>query len=145
MDQVKPDLKSCGFLVFREKPKKSFLLMQHPDRWDLPKGHVDDGETELQTALRELQEETGIEAGDIEIDPDFRFSLKYTVRYKRSGNQLRHKELVVFLASLIRPVELVVSEHDDYKWFPWQPPQQIQTNTIDPLLHAVAAYWSKTG
>lgn len=38
--------------------------------WDLPKGHVDEGETELQCTLRELYEETGISADDIEIDTD---------------------------------------------------------------------------
>ncbi len=30
----------------------SFLLMKHRNRYDLPKGHVDSGETEMQTALR---------------------------------------------------------------------------------------------
>jgi 8-oxo-dGTP pyrophosphatase MutT (NUDIX family) len=51
---------SCGFLILRGQPVDSFLLMKHPRRWDLPKGHLDEGETELQCALRELQEETGI-------------------------------------------------------------------------------------
>ena len=47
------DIQSCGFLVYREEPKLSFLLMQHSTRWDLPKGHVDPGETEMECALRE--------------------------------------------------------------------------------------------
>jgi 8-oxo-dGTP pyrophosphatase MutT (NUDIX family) len=34
------------------KPDQSFLLMSHKDRYDLPKGHMEVGETEQQTALR---------------------------------------------------------------------------------------------
>jgi ADP-ribose pyrophosphatase YjhB (NUDIX family) len=44
------EVKSCGFLVM--KPDQSFLLMKHKDRYDLPKGHMEAGETEHQTALR---------------------------------------------------------------------------------------------
>ncbi|CAF4275179.1 unnamed protein product, partial [Adineta steineri] len=47
--------------------------MRHRDRYDLPKGHMEIGETERETALRELQEETGIQSSAIDIDPDFRF------------------------------------------------------------------------
>ena len=44
------EVKSCGFLIM--KPDQSFLLMKHPNRYDLPKGHMDIGETEHQTAIR---------------------------------------------------------------------------------------------
>ena len=64
---------SCGFLIVRGQPIDSFLLMQHVRRWDLPKGHVDEGESEMQCALRELQEETAITAADVEVDPEFQF------------------------------------------------------------------------
>ena len=49
-------LKSCGVIVMRTKPQLSFLLMQHPDRYDLPKGHIEAGEAEWDCALRELYE-----------------------------------------------------------------------------------------
>ena len=44
------EVKSCGFLVV--KSNQSFLLMEHANRYDLPKGHMKVGETEQQTALR---------------------------------------------------------------------------------------------
>ena len=65
--------RSCGFLIVRGDPVGSFLLMKHKQRWDLPKGHVDPGETDLECAYRELVEETGIAADDIVMDPTFRF------------------------------------------------------------------------
>ena len=52
------EVMSTGFLVIRRQPEVSFLLLRHPDRWDLPKGHLDPGETPAECALRELEEET---------------------------------------------------------------------------------------
>jgi len=42
-------------------PDGSMLLIQRNGRWDLPKGKVESGETLLQAALREMEEETGIQ------------------------------------------------------------------------------------
>jgi 8-oxo-dGTP pyrophosphatase MutT (NUDIX family) len=134
-----PEIKSCGVLVIRGEPIREFLLMRHADRWDLPKGHVDPGETETQCALRELREETGIAAGDVELVERFRFESHYPVRAKKSG-QLHDKTLVIFLARLVRDVPIAVTEHIGYEWFAWNPPHQIQAWTIDPLLEQVEFY-----
>lgn len=134
--------KSCGFLIFRRQPRVEFLLMRHADRWDLPKGHVDGDETDLQCALRELEEETGIAAGDIEIANGFRFETRYVVRVKYSGFQPAEKTLVVFLAWLRREVEITLTEHSEYHWLPWQPPHRIQAATIDSLLAQVEAFFA---
>ena len=126
---------SCGFLIVRGQPIDSFLLMKHPHRWDLPKGHVDEGETELQCALRELEEETGIAAADIEIDPSFRFEHSYPVSQKRYGGRgFIEKKILIYLGRVIRPVDIILTEHNGYEWFSWNPPHSIQEMTIDPLL-----------
>jgi bis(5'-nucleosidyl)-tetraphosphatase len=134
-----PDVKSCGFLIVRGEPIREFLMMRHADRWDLPKGHVDPGESELECALRELREETGINGSDIRIIDGFRFTTHYQVRGKRDG-KLYDKTLVVFLARLLRDVKIDPTEHPGYQWFPWQPPHKIQAFTIDPLLTAVERF-----
>ena len=130
------DVKSCGVLIVRGEPIREFLLMRHADRWDLPKGHVDPGETEMQCALRELREETGIAATDVELVDGFRFESHYPVRAKKSG-QVYNKTLVIFLARLVRDVPIEVTEHIGYEWFAWNPPHKIQAWTIDPLLAAL--------
>ncbi len=127
------ELKSCGVLVFRGEPIREFLLMRHADRWDLPKGHVDPGETEVQCALRELREETGIAATDVELVEGFRFESHYQVRAKKSDRQY-DKTLVIFLGRLKRDVPITVTEHIGYEWLAWNPPHKIQAWTIDPLL-----------
>jgi len=137
------EIKSCGFLILRGNPPREFLLMRHADRWDLPKGHVDDDETEIQCALRELHEETGITADDIELIDGFRFTTQYQVRAKKS-DRLYGKTLVVFLARLERDVKIDPTEHGGYQWFPWKPRHQIQARTIDPLLAAVEEFFNAT-
>ena len=57
--------KSCGVLPWREVDgRREYLIVfeQFSQCWSLPKGHMEAGETEAQTALRELFEETGLTA-----------------------------------------------------------------------------------
>ncbi len=141
---MKHQLKACGVLVYQgDAPRhlKKFLLMKHPHRWDLPKGHVDPGERDdIVTALRELNEETGLPADAIEIDPEFRFTTQYQVTSRRTGGEPWPKTVVIFLGRLIRDLPIVISEHEGYRWFDWNPPHQIQKQTIDPLLQSVETF-----
>ena len=69
------------------------LLIQHlKGHWDIPKGHMEAGETEQETAVREVKEETGV---DVEIISDKKSTLEYTVE---NGNL---KEVVYFIAKKI--------------------------------------------
>lgn len=72
--------KSCGALVYRTKNNSSeLLLIKHKfgGHWSFPKGHVEKGENEFQTALREVKEETGL---DIALKDGFRESVMYFPR-----------------------------------------------------------------
>ena len=69
--------KSCGALVYRKRKEKyELLLIKHKSggHWSFPKGHVESGENELQTALREIKEETGL---DVRLMDGFRQSVEY--------------------------------------------------------------------
>ncbi|MFP6648907.1 MAG: NUDIX domain-containing protein, partial [Pirellulaceae bacterium] len=98
------EVMSTGFLVIRRQPEVSFLLLRHPDRWDLPKGHLDPGETPAECALRELEEETGIGQEDISIVEDFEFRLVYPVPDRQQPSEIAEKTLLVYLAWLEHPV-----------------------------------------
>ena len=134
---------ACGFLIYRGQPIREFLLMKHAHRWDLPKGHVDPGESDMECALRELQEETGIGAQDIRIDTDFLYESQYQVNGRRYGlaDEQVTKTARFYLAELIRDVDLVITEHQGYAWFSWGPPHSIQPVAIDPLLADAEAYF----
>jgi bis(5'-nucleosidyl)-tetraphosphatase len=150
-----PEFKSCGALIYCELPEtgKHFLLMKHHERYDLPKGHVDAGETDLQCALREMNEETGVAAEAVEIDPNFVFEEVYYPNYRRAGLGRVKKTLRIFLAK-IQPEErkgkkvfpsIIPTEHIGFEWIPWNPPYppiDIQRNTINPLFACLRTYWT---
>lgn len=132
--------RACGFLIVRGEPIDEFLLMRHADRLDLPKGKVDSGESDLECALRELSEETGIQPQAIEVDPTFRYVGQYPVG---QGKQTSQKTLVIFLGRLIQEVTIEVTEHLGFEWVAWNPPHRIQTRTIDPLLEELASHLAR--
>lgn len=70
--------KSCGAIVYRKyHGNTEILLIKHINsgHWSFPKGHVEAGETEIETAMREIKEETDI---DVIIDPTFRETVTYS-------------------------------------------------------------------
>ena len=73
--------KSCGAIVYKKENNelKFLLVYQSNGHYSFPKGHVENQETELETALREIKEETNL---DVEIDPNFRHQITYLVESK---------------------------------------------------------------
>ncbi|XP_061788230.1 bis(5'-nucleosyl)-tetraphosphatase [asymmetrical] [Nerophis lumbriciformis] len=116
-------LRACGFIVFRRlancaSPEDNieYLLLQTSygqHHWTPPKGHVDSGEDDLTTALRETKEEAGLGAEDLQVVEGFLKELHYQVRG-------RPKEVLYWLAELKNPGTEVTlsSEHQNYRWAP---------------------------
>ena len=63
--------KSCGAVVYKiiNKQLKILILKMQRGHYSMPKGHVEGNETEEETALREIKEETNL---DVNIDTNFR-------------------------------------------------------------------------
>jgi bis(5'-nucleosidyl)-tetraphosphatase len=135
-------VKACGVLVFRKEPRPEFLAMKHARRLDLPKGHVEEGESDVQCALREMWEETGIPMDAVSLDPDFRYEEVYYPYEARFGPGRVEKTLVVFLGWLLKDHPIQVTEHKGYLWLPWNPPHKVQKYTFDPLLARLSEYFA---
>ena len=81
MGEVMNKEKSCGAVVFRQNENELLYLivMHNKGHFSFPKGHVEKGETEEETAIREIKEETNI---DVEIDSGFRRVNTYSPKPK---------------------------------------------------------------
>ncbi|MDG6953477.1 MAG: NUDIX domain-containing protein [Nitrososphaerota archaeon] len=108
--------RSAGAVVFRDTPEgRLYLLLQNGGRWDFPKGGVEKGETELDTVMREVEEETGL--GAIRILPGFRKVIEYY--YKRNRKNI-HKQVVYLLASTSTEKVRISFEHQGFGWFSYE-------------------------
>ena len=71
--------KSCGAVVYTKNESGiiEYLLIKHKNggHWSFPKGHMEVGETEEETAAREILEETGLK---VKINQNFRFEMEYS-------------------------------------------------------------------
>ncbi len=108
--------KSCGAVVFFKGDKVSYLLLQYEaGHWDFVKGNVEPNESEIETVLRELREETGIVAtAPME---GFRDRIQYF--YRRQGETIQ-KEVVFYLIQAdTQKIELSF-EHVGYIWLDYQ-------------------------
>lgn len=129
---------AAGFLLMTRSVPHKFLLMQHRDRWDLPKGHVEDGERILEAALRETEEETGISPSLIDVKEGFQFIQEYDVKGQKRGNY--RKRVTYFLGLVAEEMTIKLTEHIGYRWVNWPTEGLIQARTIDPLLTSLREY-----
>lgn len=110
--------RSAGVIVFRHKRsaprERVFLLLDYGRYWDLPKGHLKKGENDREAALRELEEETGID--DAELFDAFKQEMSYWFRDRKKG--LIHKQVIFFLAETRTKQIKLSDEHTDSIWLP---------------------------
>ena len=102
--------KSCGVLPYRESQGiREYLLVfeHHSQCWSLPKGHMEAGETEEQTALRELFEETGLTA---RLDTSKTASIEYPI------SPVSRKQVVFFLGQVSGEPKTRDGEIDAWAW-----------------------------
>ena len=104
--------RSCGVIPYRWKNSyPQVLLLKQKGfaayRWSFPKGHMEAGETEEQTALREMREECGMTA---RLHPTFRQVMRYTI------NGWMPKEVILFLGEAIGETALQASEIEQSRW-----------------------------
>lgn len=127
--------KSCGALVLRrdEDDGKLYILMiRHKagGHRSFPKGHMERGETEYMTAVREVFEETSVQ---IRIDIDFRETVRY---HPLPGVS---KEVVYFLTETkqkdIRPREGEIAQ---VEWVPVEQAEESLTHENDRTVFRAA-------
>jgi bis(5'-nucleosidyl)-tetraphosphatase len=109
--------KSCGAVVLmkKEDQTKYLLLNYAAGHWDFVKGNVEPNETEKETVLRELKEETAI------VEATFIDGFKETIAYfyRRQGLTV-HKEVVFFIIETHTEKVEISFEHVGYVWLDYK-------------------------
>ena len=125
--------KSCGALVVRrEKDNYYILMIRHKagGSRSFPKGHMEQGESEYATALREVMEET---SSRIAIISDFRA----TVKYSPSPGVM--KEVVYFLAfTTEESIKAREGEIAEVEWVPLEKAENCLTHEYDKTVFRAA-------
>jgi 8-oxo-dGTP pyrophosphatase MutT (NUDIX family) len=111
-------------ISFRDgAPFVALIATRGRTRWGLPKGAVSEGETSEQAALREVNEETGLEANIVKpLD-----TIEYF--FRASGTLIRKRVdfyLMAFTGGELTPQ---LSEVDDVEWV--ELPEAIQRASFD--------------
>lgn len=125
--------KSCGALVVRREQDNYYILMiRHKagGHRSFPKGHMEQGESEYATALREVMEET---SSRIAIVSDFRSSVSY------SPSPGVMKEVVYFLAfTTEESIKAREGEIAEVEWIPLDEAEKCLTHENDKTVFRAA-------
>ena len=111
--------------------KVEFLLVLHnAGHWSFPKGHREGDETPIETAQRELKEETGLACGIICTHRTLK------TEYVFSKNQQKvHKQVTYFIGFVESNANVCISSNEisDYAWLPYHKAKEHITFKTDKV------------
>jgi len=125
---------SAGVVVVRrESGQWKFLLLRAYRNWDFPKGVVEPGEDPLETAEREVKEETGI----TDLACRWGHVFKETKPYWSGGKKIARYYVAATSQSRatfsVNP-EIGKPEHDEYRWLPYEAARELSSERLIPIV-----------
>jgi 8-oxo-dGTP pyrophosphatase MutT (NUDIX family) len=100
--------------TFSPHPSEFLLLKNRRGFWGFPQGHKEKGESEIQTLIREVSEETGITTLDIKS-----YIGKIHYSYFRSDGMRSQKEVSFYFALTPSKIVEISYEHYEFRWAPF--------------------------
>lgn len=106
--------KSCGLILF-DKDCKILLVKGRHGHWWFPKWHIEQWESCLETALRELKEETWLDKTQVQVRED----LIFTDEYIFSLNGKKILKFVDYITGRLKPefeTKINIDTNEIYGW-----------------------------
>lgn len=128
---------SAGAVLYREgNDGLRFLLLRAFRHWDFPKGMVEPGEASLDAAIREIQEETGINRLEFPFGEEYRDTPPYS----------RGKVARYYIActpecevQLLRNPQTGIAEHAEFRWVSFEEAWDLTTPRVRLILRWAGA------
>lgn len=143
--------KSAGVIVFKVHPRDGlgYLVLYHRGSyWNFPKGKMEKGENEIQTAKRELKAETSIDG--IQIIKGWRQQTQFFFKEERNGKkELVKKDYILYLAKMPKDARVdITGEHDGwdngYAWFDFKTAlKQLKFKQMKEIMKEADSYVNK--
>jgi 8-oxo-dGTP pyrophosphatase MutT (NUDIX family) len=124
---------SAGIIIVRKEGDDwKYLFLRAYRNWDFPKGLVESGESSLETAKREAQEEAGI--SDLKFSWGYMF--KETEPYSGGKKIARYYLAQTSQSEVIFSInpELGMPEHHEYRWLSYEEIKQLSPERLLPLI-----------
>ena len=103
---------SVGVVVVTESTPRKYLILHYASgHWEFPRGKIEEGESYLETASRECEEETGIT--QLNYVDSFEVMTKWN--YHRGGDDIQ-KQATYLLATTSQTEITISDEHQGYEW-----------------------------
>jgi 8-oxo-dGTP diphosphatase len=107
---------SAGGIVYKKEDNRvsvALIYREFHTDWTLPKGHIEPNETPQQAAIREVREETGLEATIVQLIGETDYS------FRAQDNIIVHKRVSYFLMEYVRDHETYEKDEvDEIRWVP---------------------------
>jgi 8-oxo-dGTP pyrophosphatase MutT (NUDIX family) len=127
---------SAGVVVVREvQGSWRFLMLRAYRNWDFPKGLVESGEQPLEAAIREVKEETMIDALQFRWGEAYRETAPYS--HKKIARYYVAQTTTEAVTLPVRP-ELGRAEHNEWRWVTFEQGLALSSPRLDPIIRWAA-------
>ena len=123
---------NCAGGIIINNKQEAVIVNQNHDSWSLPKGHVENNESILDAAIREIYEETGLKK--LKYAKSLGKYKRYRIGLDGKDDKSEYKTIHIFLfSSSKKKLEPIDKNNPIAKWVPYMEVANLLTHTNDKI------------